>query len=87
MTPDQIADATYAAMLAPPPFVELATSPLTADTNSARAALLDAAERSLADAAMLYLAESEATRERTRRLAWMRADPASLGRTEALLPA
>ena len=75
MTPHQIADATYAAMLAPPPYVQLATSLLAAETNATRAALLDASEPIIANAAMQYLAEPETTRERERRLAWMRADP------------
>lgn len=75
MTLDEIASATYAAMLSPPPFVELGHALLAAETIQARATLLDLAAPGVADAAMQYLAEPEETRERTRRLTWMRADP------------
>jgi hypothetical protein len=71
---DSIAQATYDAMVASPPFVQLANELVAADTNVQRAALLHSAPLPMQDAAMAYLAEPEATRERNRRLAWMRED-------------
>lgn len=73
--PDTIALATYDAMRAPPPFVQLANSLLAADSTAQRDALLKTATPKVRDASMRYLSEPEATRERTRRLEWMRADP------------
>src|SRR5262249_38913376 len=70
-----IANATWAAMIAPPPYVELANGLLVADTRAARNALLDSADPMTRDAALRYLAEPQETRERDRRLAWMREDP------------
>jgi hypothetical protein len=74
-TLDTIAAQAYAAMCAPPPYVELAASLLAADTRTERAALLDSADASMREAALRYIAEPEATRERDRRLEWMRTDP------------
>lgn len=72
---DQLAAATYAAMCAPPPHVQLATALLTAATREDRAALIDIADAVTRDAALRYIAEPEEMRERTRRLEWMREDP------------
>src|SRR5688500_8347903 len=70
-----IARETYAAMCAPPAFVQLATSLLAASTRAKRDALLAAYDAETRSAALRYVAEPEATRERDRRLEWMRADP------------
>lgn len=77
MTPDisALAAATHAAMIAPPPFVDLANALLIAATRGERAALMDAADDATRNDALAYLAEPDAARERNRRLAWMRADP------------
>jgi phage terminase large subunit len=75
MTPDTIALATYDAMRALPPFAMLANSLLAAETMAQRDALLKTATPKVRDAAMRYLAEPIETRERTRRLEWMRQDP------------
>lgn len=72
---DQIAAATYAAMREPPAYVQLATALLAAQTRAERATLLDTADQSIREAALRYLAEPESTRERDRRLDWMRDDP------------
>jgi phage terminase large subunit len=72
---DQIAAATYAAMIAPPAYVQLANALLRAETRNERAALVDAADVMTRDAALRYIEEPADTRERARRLAWMRADP------------
>lgn len=74
MTPDQLASATYAAMVRPSPAVELANK-LTAATNARRNTLLKAATPAVRDEAMAFLSQPEATRERARRLAWLREDP------------
>jgi phage terminase large subunit len=71
---DQIAAATYAAMCEPPPHVQLATALLTAQTRDERAVLLDATDTATREAALRYAAEPVETRERDRRLEWMRAD-------------
>jgi phage terminase large subunit len=71
---DQLAQAAYSAMIRPTPAVELANALLTATTSVERGRLLDQANATVRDAALRYLAEPEATRERTRRLEWMRAD-------------
>lgn len=72
---DQIAAATYSAMCLLPPYAELATALLRADTRAERDALLRDADPSMRDAALRYASEPEATRERDRRLEWMREDP------------
>jgi hypothetical protein len=71
---DSLAAAAHQAMIAAPPYVELATSLLAADTRLERDALLDAVDPTMRETALRYAAEPEATRERDRRLAWMRAD-------------
>lgn len=71
---DTIAAATYAALCAPPAHVELATALLRSDTRAQRSTLLDAADATLREAALRYIAEPEGTRERDRRLEWMRQD-------------
>jgi len=76
---DQLASATYAAMCEAPPHVQLATALVHADTREARAALIDAADPATRDAALRYAAEPDTTRERNRRLAWMREDPRRIG--------
>lgn len=72
---DQLATATHAALCTLPPHAQLATALLRAETRTERAALLDAADPTLREAALRYAAEPEATRERDRRLEWMREDP------------
>lgn len=72
---DQLAAATHAAMHASQPFVQLASSLLAAESRAARDALLREADPEAREAALLYLAEPEPTRDRERRLSWMRADP------------
>lgn len=72
---DQIAAATYAAMCLLPAYAELANALLRADTRAERDALLRDAEPSMRETALRYAAEPEATRERDRRLEWMRDDP------------
>ncbi len=75
MNQDLLAQRAYEAMVAPPPFVSLASSLLAADTRTKRTLLLDSADPATREAALRYLAEPEPTRERERRLEWMRADP------------
>ena len=75
MTSIDPARETYAAMIAPPPFVQLATSLLAASTRAEREAALRAVNVATREAALHYMAAPEATRERDRRLEWMRADP------------
>lgn len=72
---DQLAAEAYAAMCAPPPYAQLAAALLHAETREERATLIDAADAVTRDAALSFAAEPEATRERDRRLAWMREDP------------
>jgi hypothetical protein len=60
-----LATQAYAAMVAPPPFVTLATSLVATDTTrTERAALLDNADAPMREAALRYIAEPELTRER-----------------------
>jgi hypothetical protein len=73
-TLDELAAATYAAMIDPPPFVKLASALLAPTDRAAREALLDQADEATRSAALGYLAMPHATRERERRLAWMRED-------------
>lgn len=75
---DSLAQATYDAMVAPPPFVQLANAVLATDSNAQRTELLSAAPVSVQDAAMVYLSQPDSTRERDRRLQWLRADPRRL---------
>jgi hypothetical protein len=75
LTVDRIAADAYAAMCAPPDFVQLAAQLTRAESRTARAALIDAADATAREAALRYLAEPDATRERDRRLVWLRADP------------
>jgi hypothetical protein len=72
---DQLALATYDAMRSPTPAIVLAHNLLAADTNTQRDALLKARAPAIQDAALLYLSQPEATRERDRRLGWIREDP------------
>jgi hypothetical protein len=68
---DRIAADTYAAMCElPAPLAALAA----ATTRVEREAALRAADPSVREAALLYMAAPEASRERERRLAWLRAD-------------
>lgn len=75
---DTIAGAAYAAMCALPPHVQLANTLLHAETRDERTALLDGAHPATRDAALRHIAEPETTRERDRRLAWLREDPRRL---------
>jgi phage terminase large subunit len=72
---DAIAQATYRAMCELPPFAVLAKQLLATDTRAERDALLRDAPAAVQAAALRYAAEPEATRERDRRLEWMREDP------------
>jgi phage terminase large subunit len=79
--PATLAAAAHAAMCEPPPYVKLAQALLAATKRAQREALLALADDATRAAALSYIAEPEATRERDRRLAWMRSDPR---RVEAL---
>lgn len=79
---EQLAAETHAAMCELPPFALLATRLAAATDRAERAALLADAEPATVASALEYLSEPEHSRERSRRLAWMRADPR---RTAALL--
>jgi phage terminase large subunit len=70
--------AVYAAMCAPTPGTRLADALLAATSQAGRDALYDAAPPAIRDEALRYLATPSALRESTRRLAWLRADPARL---------
>jgi len=70
-----VAAAAYAAMCAPPPHVMLALSLIAATSRAERETLLATSDDATRAAALGYIAEPEASRERDRRLAWMRADP------------
>jgi phage terminase large subunit len=73
---DVLAAEFYAAMRALPPYVALADK-LTRASASKRAALLARADDATRAAALAWLAEPVATRERERRLTWLRADIAT----------
>lgn len=75
---DKLAAATYAAMVSPPPFVQLATALMVAGSRAERDGLLRAADHTVMAAALAYMTEPEGTRERSRQVAWMRADPRRL---------
>lgn len=79
---DVLAEETYAAMCAPPPHVALADK-LTRASSTKRATLLEQADDATRAAALAWLSEPKALRERDRRLAWCRAD--STKRFPALL--
>lgn len=72
---ETIAQAAYDAMVSPPPYAVLATALTEAGTRTEREQLLAVAPAELRADALNYLAEPEATRERDRRIAWMRVDP------------
>jgi phage terminase large subunit len=72
---DQIGVAAYEAMCALPPYALLANALIAAETRAERISVLDAADIATHALAFDYIAQPEATRERDRRLAWMRADP------------
>lgn len=75
LTHDTIATATYEAMCALPPFAVLGQSLYASTIRTERHALLAAANSTIHSAALAYIAEPPETRERERRLAWLRADP------------
>jgi phage terminase large subunit len=70
---DVLAKEFYRAMCAPPPYVALAEK-LTRASASKRAALLERADDASRVAALTWLSQPEALRERDRRLAWIRED-------------
>jgi phage terminase large subunit len=72
---DTLAAATYGAMIALPPYAMLANTLLAARTKAERAAALDAADVATHAEAFDFIAQPEGTRERDRRLSWLRADP------------
>jgi phage terminase large subunit len=74
---DTLASETYRAMIELPPYALLAARLLGAD-RAARIDLLDSADRRVLENALEYAAQPEATRERDRRLQWMRCDPRRL---------
>jgi hypothetical protein len=71
---DRAAARVYEAMCAPTPATELAAR-LRIATSDGQAELLRTADVTTRAAALAYLKQPEATRERERRLSWMRADP------------
>lgn len=71
---DAVAQATYRAMCELPPFATLANKLLQAGTRAERDALLRDVDPTMRAAATRYAMEPEATRERDRRLEWMRED-------------
>lgn len=75
---ERLAQTVYEAMCAPPPHVALYLAVHDAADGFAGAALLRDAEPEVRAAALEYAAQPEATRERDRRLAWLRADPRRL---------
>ncbi len=75
MNNDAVATAAYNAMRQLPPYALLAEQLTAAADRAERDALLRAAGPDDASAALRYLAEPAPTRERERRLAWLRADP------------
>jgi hypothetical protein len=75
---DRLAQTVYTAMCAPPPHVALYHAVHDAADGFAGAALLRDAQPEVRAAALEYAAQPEATRERDRRLAWLRADPRRL---------
>jgi phage terminase large subunit len=72
---DHLSAATYEAMCTLPPFAVLANALLSSPTRMERDALLREADVGMRDATLRYAAEPEPTRERDRRLEWMREDP------------
>lgn len=70
------AEAVYAAMIALPPYVEVALECERLTTSAARAAVLASVDDKTRGAAVVFMREPKALRERDRRLAWARADSA-----------
>ena len=81
MTPDEVAAATYAAMCALPAYAELGQAIAATVDDDARLELLAGVDDATRSQALRYLASSAdpVMRERARRLAWLRADPARIG--------
>src|SRR5690348_9880158 len=73
---DAVAAEFYAAMCAAPSHVALANK-LVRSTAAKRTALLARTDDATRAAVLAWLQEPEATRERDRRLAWLRADAAN----------
>jgi hypothetical protein len=73
---DVAAEAVYAAMIALPAHVELANECERLTTATSRAAVLASVDDATRAQAVAFMQEPKATRERERRLAWMRADAA-----------
>ena len=71
------AEAVYAAMIALPPFVEVALECERLTTSAARAAVLASVDDATRGAAVAFMREPKALRERDRRLAWARTDAAT----------
>jgi len=74
MSLDDIGTAAHDAMLDRPAFALRADKLLAAATRDERTVLLVETDPALRESALQYLAEPEATRERERRLQWLRAD-------------
>src|SRR5690606_20704236 len=72
---DALAAATHAARIELPPSAVLANALDAATTRDERAALLANADGATRSRALAYLDEPLALRERTRRIAWLDADP------------
>lgn len=68
------AEAVYAAMVALPQYAEVALECERLTSSADRAAVLESVSGSCRAQAVAFLQEPKATRERDRRLAWMRAD-------------
>ncbi len=79
--------AVHAAMSELPPHALLAQQLLEARTGADRAALLDGADRPTLEGALAFAAQPENTRERDRRLAWLRADPRRIAALRAFYAA
>lgn len=74
MTIEQLAAATYEAMLFQPQFVNIAER-LLSTSGKEREQLVKKTPSAMMEQALVYLAAPALTRERERRLAWLRADP------------
>lgn len=74
MRVDELAEATYQAMLRQPDFVNVAERLLSTKSKE-RESLVKNTPPAVLERALTYLAAPELTRERERRAAWMREDP------------
>jgi phage terminase large subunit len=72
---DVIAEETYAQMCALPAYVSVARTAAAISDRAARTAFLASVDADTNAAALAYMREPEAARERNRRLAWIRENP------------